>query len=618
MEELLLHIVDALRQDPQLDARQLERIIHEHSNALEGDQRFAKRQLMPFYLHIREQDPQRWRSWGIDAETERLLLRLIQMKPRRTASGVATITVITKPHACSGTCLFCPNDVRMPKSYLHDEPACQRAERNCFDPYLQVAARLNTLQQMGHPTDKVELIVLGGTWSDYPQAYQLWFASELLRALNEGGDAAQVQARRAQYEAAGITGEASDIAQAVEPLQAAVSLEELSYNAAVAQLYGAESPWRQVEAWQQVDFGQLEAQQHRNEEAAHRCVGLVVETRPDLVTTESLTLLRRLGCTKVQVGVQTLDAATLARCNRRTRPEDIQRAFGLLRLFGFKVHAHFMVNLPSATPEGDKRDFREFVQGAPYQPDEVKLYPCALVRGSALERLAAAGEWRPYDEDTLVDVLAADVRACPPFVRISRMIRDFSAHDIVAGNKKTNLRQLVEQRLQEADALVQEMRFREIGTRGASVEGLRLQVVPYETACTSERFLQWVTPEGRIAGFLRLSLPYADALQPDMPIAPGEAMIREVHVYGKVARLREAPQGAEAVSHTGARQAETAAAAPTGAQHLGLGRALVATACDLAREAGYGRINVISAIGTRGYYRRLGFRDAGLYQQKPL
>ena len=119
------------------------------------------------------------------SELERRLLQVLRMKPRRTASGVATITVITKPWPCSGDCLFCPNDLRMPKSYLHAEPACARAEQNCFDPYLQVSARLTALSQMGHATDKIELIVLGGTWSDYPQGYQTWFMSELFRALND-------------------------------------------------------------------------------------------------------------------------------------------------------------------------------------------------------------------------------------------------------------------------------------------------------------------------------------------------------------------------------------------------------------------------------------------------
>ena len=209
---------------------------------------------------------------------------------------------------------------------------------------------------------------------------------------------------------------------------------------------------------------------------------------------------------------------------------------------------------------------------------------------------------------TLVGVLIDDVLATPAYCRVSRMIRDFSSDDIMAGNKKPNLRQMVESRLRERSEQtgerVQEIRFREIATSEVDVRALRLEVVPYETPATSERFLQWVTPEGRIAGFLRLSLPKAAAVEAlaselrtagcEPPVRPGEAMIREVHVYGMAARVGE--EGGAA-------------------QHHGLGRKLVERARELAREVGYERINVISAVGTREYYRHLGFYDHGLYQQ---
>ena len=143
----------------------------------------SKRHLIAYYLDVKRNDPEHWARWNFTEEQQRRIERTLQMKPRRTASGVATITVLTKPWKCSSDCLYCPNDLRMPKSYLSDEPACQRAERTFFDPYLQVAARLKALTEMGHITDKVELIILGGTWSDYPLAYQIWFVRELFRAL---------------------------------------------------------------------------------------------------------------------------------------------------------------------------------------------------------------------------------------------------------------------------------------------------------------------------------------------------------------------------------------------------------------------------------------------------
>ena len=175
MEDALKELIDALRTNPaRVDEAWLSRLLRRHNRTMHDAKRsVAKRRLLPYYLSVKANNPAKWESWNVDATVEARLLRILRMKPRRTASGVATVTVITKPWPCSSNCLYCPNDIRMPKSYLHDEPACQRAERNFFDPYLQVRSRVTALKEMGHVTDKIELIVLGGTWSDYPEAYQI-------------------------------------------------------------------------------------------------------------------------------------------------------------------------------------------------------------------------------------------------------------------------------------------------------------------------------------------------------------------------------------------------------------------------------------------------------------
>ena len=328
-------------------------------------------------------------------------------------------------------------------------------------------------------------------------------------------------------------------------------------------------------------------------------VGLVVETRPETLSVPVLTELRALGCTKVQIGVQSLDAEVCALNRRPSTPHDAERAFALLRLFGFKIHAHFMANLHGSTPERDVEGYRLFVTDERFQPDELKLYPCALIHGSALCRLYEEGAWRPYGEDELIDVLVQDVLATPPYTRVSRMIRDFSAQDIVAGVKKTNLRQMVEECLEPLRPQVGEIRFREIGTCELDAASLRLEDQPYQTSVSSEHFLQWVDSSGRIAGFLRLSLPKPAALEQYGPLPEplGCAMIREVHVYGKAAALH---------------------AASGSAQHLGLGSKLIEEACRIAGEAGFRRINVISAGGTRAYYAARGFEEDGLYQSRTL
>ena len=638
MEQILLQIAALLRAGRSVDDAVVTRLVHAASRG--AAQPPAKRQLLPFYLRTKQEDPARWASWGIEPDLERELLRAIRIKPRRTASGVATITVITKPWPCSGDCVFCPSDLRMPKSYLHDEPACARAEQNRFDPYLQVGSRLTALSQMGHATDKIELIVLGGTWTDYPESYQVWFMSELFRALNDDavadeaanpmlrrsaagrGDASAtmdsvpddwlprgVAARRARYRECFRSKDADELAQRRAGLQAAIDDGRGgcrgSYNAAVKELYGAESAWGRAMSWQSGSWEELERQQRVNERARHRVVGLVIETRPDAVTARSLRTIRRLGCTKVQMGVQSIDQRVLDVNERRVDVARMEEAFALCRLFGFKIHAHFMVNLLGSTPAADKADYLRFVGSGPFQPDEVKLYPCALIAGTRLMGKHESGEWEPYTEGELLDVLASDIVATPVFCRVSRMIRDFSSNDIVAGNKKPNLRQMVERRLSETGQVrVREIRYREIGSDAPDPAELELDVVAYTTPTSQERFLQWVTPGGKIAGFLRLSLPdqrfvaeCAKRYGDDAPVGLRVAMIREVHVYGVAARV-----GQEGVA----------------AQHRGLGRALVARACELSREAGFERINVISAVGTREYYRSLGFADHGFYQQKAL
>ena len=612
MEKIIREILSRITPEGTLDPRDVESILAAR-NKQEGApvRRFAKKHIMPYYLKVKANDPALWNSWKVTPQQEAALFASCRMKPRRTSSGVATITVITKPWACSGNCLFCPNDVRMPKSYLSNEPACQRAERNFFDPYLQVASRLKALVDMGHETGKIELIVLGGTFCDYPESYQVWFIEQLFEALNDEGQRdAKAQARRKLYHDAGIENDPDRLAENASRLQDMIDCGQLTYNQAAHRLYRQSDAWQQAESWQTADMGALFEQHARNEHARHRVVGLVVETRPDTVNPASLHIIRQLGCTKVQMGIQSIDAQVLTK-NRRAATDSLEpanrqieaakQAIDLARLFGFKIHTHFMVNLLGSTPQSDKRDYLRFMTETEYQPDEVKIYPCSLVAGTGLQAAFEKGEWIPYSEEQLIDVLAADVAATPEFTRISRMIRDISAQDILAGNKKGNLRQLVDDHLERIGQAVREIRSREINTDQANIDELQLEDLPYRTLHTDEHFLQWVTPARKIAGFLRLSLPDQDYVRahPELAVSPGQAMIREVHVYGRVASIGN-----------GAEQAN--------AQHAGLGKKLIEHACKMARMQGFKQINVISSVGTREYYRKQGFADAGLYQVRDL
>jgi elongator complex protein 3 len=452
----------------------------------------------------------------------------LQMKPTRSQAGVTVVTTLTKPYPCPGQCIFCPTDVRMPKSYLHDEPGARRAERHAFDPFEQTRSRIQALENIGHPADKIELLILGGTWSSYRRDYQEWFVRRCLDALN-----------------------------------------------------GADAP-SLVEA------------QARNATAGRRNVGLVVETRPDHVDADELRWLRYLGVTKVQIGIQSLDDRILAINKRGHDVQAVRDALRLLRLAGFKIQAHWMPNLLGATPESDIADFGRLWSDPAIQPDELKIYPCMLLPNAELYLHWQRGEYRPYSEEEVIEVLAACKAQVPPYVRINRVIRDIPTTNVVAGMKKANLRQVVQTRMRRRGQRCRCIRCREVRRVAVDPAGLALRCESYETDATLEHFLSFESDES-IAAFLRLSLPRQAG-----PLAElaGHAMIRELHVYGPAVPIGEESQGE--------------------AQHVGLGARLIAEARRLARAAGYGRIAVISAIGTREYYARHGFTLDGLYMTAGL
>lgn len=605
LKEAVIEIIKTMKSNEEvIDDKWLAKFVRSKNREQHDSKRIiAKRRLMPEYLRLKREEPAVLDKLKVDAELNSKIIALLQAKPRRTASGVATITVLTKPWPCSGNCVFCPNDIRMPKSYIHNEPACQRAERWGFDPYDQVTSRLTALYDMGHNIDKIELIVLGGTFSDYKRDYQIYYIKELFRACNDfqkrikdRKEASKVttsveldSTSKTSNLNSGVTKE--DRLALLEGLQIKLNKGELSYNDAWREAYAHQE--EELSSWQTATFEQLNKEQIENETSGSRVVGLVVETRPDSPSIDDLVFLRQLGCTKIQIGIQTLDPEILKRNCRAISPEVIGKTMENLRLLGFKSHVHIMANLMGSTPDVDKKVYHILMTDPSFQPDEVKIYPCCLVESAHLTKHFETGEWKPYSEEELLDIVVSNIADTPAHTRISRMIRDISTTDIIAGNKKPNLRQLVEEKLREKgnSSAVQEMRFREIATDEIKEEDLRLEDVVYETSNTTEHFLQWVTGENRLAGFLRLSLPKAGTRKENT------AMIREVHIYGKVARIHHKVKGA---------------------QHLGLGTKLIACATEIATENDRKIINVISAVGTREYYRSLGFQDGDLYQFKKL
>jgi len=460
------------------------------------------------------------------------VLRRIRMKPVRTLSGVTTVTVLTKPYPCPGRCVFCPTDVRMPKSYLPDEPGARRALEHAFDPFDQTRARLEALEAIGHPTGKVELLILGGTWSAYRRDYQDWFVQRCLDALN-GFEAASLQAAQAA-----------------------------------------------------------------NAEGRHRNVGLVIETRPDHVDVDEVAHLRRLGVTKVQLGAQSLDDSILELNQRGHTVADLRQASALLRSAGFKLVLHWMPNLLGATPESDRADFAGLWADPDLRPDEIKIYPCQLLANAELHDYWLRGSYHPYSTEELTALLADIKPTIPRYCRVNRVIRDIPSTNVVAGNRRTSLRQDAQKELIRRGERCQCIRCRELRGTAFEVGRLRLEAEIFPAAGGEEHFLSLVTPDDRLAAYLRLWMPGPTSPDPGLADLHDAARVRELHVYGQSLEIGDAPDGA--------------------AQHVGLGTSLLRLAENRARDAGFPRLAVISALGTRGYYQRLGYHLGGTYMVREV
>jgi len=472
---------------------------------------------------------------------ERAWLRpLLQLKPTRTRSGVAPVAVMTSPAPCPhGKCLPCPggpdHPFGTPQSYTGEEPAALRARDHGYDPFRQVTARLEQFEALGHPVDKAELILMGGTLTARPPEYQRWCVASCLEAMNA-------------YRNDGY----------------------VPYP---------DRPFPEI----------AEAQ----ERAMVRCVALTFETRPDWCLTEHVDLMLDLGVTKVELGVQQLDDRILALNRRGCTVEDTVEANRLLRDRGMKVGFHVMPNLPGASLEDDRAMFHDLFSDERFRPDFLKIYPTLVTPGSEIETLWQRGEYRPYEEEDLVDLVACAKSLLPPWVRLQRVQRDIPAWLITAGSRHSNFRQLARERLEAQGLSCRCIRCREAGRMATSGEPV-LSIDRYRCCGGEEHFISMVSGDALI-GFTRLRFPSRCMGRVDEETA----LIRELHVYGNLVPLGAAPAGGEW-------------------QHREYGRRLLSEAERIARDAGYHRLAVLSGIGVRPYYRRLGYSLRPPYLEKHL
>ncbi|MBQ6219555.1 MAG: tRNA uridine(34) 5-carboxymethylaminomethyl modification radical SAM/GNAT enzyme Elp3 [Methanosphaera sp.] len=489
-------------------------------------------------------------------EDELELLRPILMKkPSRTISGVAIVAVMCSPHKCPhGRCKYCPESSIAPPSYTGEEPAALRARMFEFHPYVQTFNRLYQLRNIGHPIDKVELIVMGGTFASRTLDYQEWFVTQCLRAMND--------------------------------------FHKISRNIPKNQ--------REIEIVPPTDFTYLHDEQKVNEHSKVRCIGLTFETRPDYSKTEEINRMLSYGVTRVELGVQTLYNYRYKRVDRGHNIQDVIEANRLLRDSGIKVAMHMMPGLFS-TFDSDLMMFKRLFSEESFSPDMLKIYPCLVTEGSEFYDLWKQGLYEPYTSEQAVDLIVEIKKILPKWVRTMRIQRDIPATLIDAGVKKSNLGELVYNRLEKEDIQCKCIRCREVGHKKAhgvepDYNNIELLREDYKVTGGHEIFLSIEdTLNDILIGFTRLRIPSDNTFRPE--ITKTSALIRELHVYGQMQEIGKNNQNYW--------------------QHRGYGEQLLKKAESIANEEfEKDKLLIISGIGVRDYYRKLGYHKDGPYMSK--
>ncbi len=471
------------------------------------------------------------------------LLPIIRRKNTRTISGVTVIATMTKPYPCPQPepCAYCPGGPNQgsPQSYTGYEPAALRGTQNSFDPYEQVKSRIRQLTAIGHKVDKVELIVMGGTFPATPLEYQTWFIQRCIDAL---------------------TGKTS------------VNLEDAKANAEVSKT---------------------------------RNVGITVETRPDWAKRPHIDAMLDMGVTRVELGVQNPDDEIYRLVGRTHTVADVIEATRIAKDAGLKIVYHLMPGMPGSNPEKDITAFKRVFTDSAFKPDMIKIYPCLAIAGTKAYEWYQQGTYQPYTTEEAANVIAEIKKNLPQWVRVMRVQRDIPARLILAGVKKSDLRELVQSKLKMQGIQCQCIRCREVGHRLAvdhvkpEPEKVQILTQSYEASEGKEFFISAEDPENNVLlGYLRMRVPSTKAHRPEITSVPS-AIVRELHVYGQLVPVGRHTEGAW--------------------QHKGYGQVLLKEAERLAgKELGLKKLLVISALGTRRYYMRFGYERDGVYVSKRL
>jgi len=455
-------------------------------------------------------------------------------KPSKTLAGVTPIAVMTYPKKCKhGTCLYCPS-LNVPQSYTPKSPPVLRAEMLKYNAEKQVESRLTAFQVMHHPTDKIELIVMGGNFLDYPKDYKIRFIKQCYDALNKKKSKTLNEAKKI------------------------------------------------------------------NEKAKHRCVALCIESRPDTIARNknSIQELLNYGCTRVELGVQCLDDEIYKKVNRGHSIKEVVEATKMLKEAGFKVGYHMMLGLPFSNEKKDMKMFKLLFEDERFKPDQLKIYPCQVIKGAKLEELYKKKKYKPYSENKIKELIIKILQLIPNYCRVMRIMREIPPEFLVSGTHRIDLRKDIESEIEKRkiSKKIKEIRFREIGfayrdklPKEKIAQQLRLKVTKYKASEGKEYFLEIINKNNILFGLARLRIN-----------SNKTAIIRELHVYGKSLNIGEKSKSKIT-------------------QHRGLGIKLMQEAEKIAKKENCKQIEVISGVGVREYYKRkLGYVLKNNYMSKNM
>ncbi|MFC1682374.1 elongator complex protein 3, partial [Nanoarchaeota archaeon] len=315
-------------------------------------------------------------------------------KPSRTISGITPVAVMLPPRKCKhGCCIYCPN-LNVPQSYTPKSPVVLRAKELNFDSKKQVRARLKAFEAMNHPTDKVEIIIMGGTFLEYPKKFQYEFIQGIYDGLNE---------------------------------------KKLPKHSAIR---GTLRSAKKI----------LAEAKKQNEKSKHRCVALCIETRPDKI---NIKRMLEFGCTRVELGVQIIDDKIYKEIKRGHTVEQVIETTKQLKNAGFKIGYHIMPGLPGSNPKKDLQLFKKLFSDPNFKPDQIKIYPCQVMPCSELEDLYWNKKYKPYTKEQIEKLLIQMFKIIPRYCRVMRVMREIPPEYIVAGTKRIDLRKDIEEELRK-------------------------------------------------------------------------------------------------------------------------------------------------------------------------